>query len=361
MTDKTKKKKRRTKTTSIKTSKTAKITSADKLTSALKKTEAGQDESAITFWCPTGVPSLDLAINAQGRGWPGGRIVLIRSGKESEGKSTLVGHTIAEMQKMGGVTKIFDTERTFDKGFSKRLGVDHDALIKGNIDTLEDLLSDLDDTIRIAMKHPEVPVLLVWDTVASTLARVEAEGDYGDSHVGVHARAMSAALRKIVSIMGQHGKILLLVTNQTRYKIGGNTNFFTGPEETSLGGVAINFQASVIVRLSRIGKLEKTRRTKKKEIGVALKAKVVKNKVGWPNRIAKFDLYYKDGIAGRESLFYSADGVGLLQKVGKQYEGFDDVFTKREFERQLVNDDTFFEMVKDALVADMCDMEGDVL
>lgn len=343
----------------IKTSKTIKQTKKSKLIDELKKTSQSMSEAnkGIPFWLPTGVASLDFAINSLGRGYPGGRLIYIKSSKESEGKSTLIAHAVVEMQKIGGVCKLYDTEDTFDSDeFASRFpGLDQDSLLlpydpeddECKIDTLETIFEDIEDTIATAAKVPDTPLLIAWDTVAATPSRAEDEKNVGDATIAQHARLNSVAFRRLIKRIRNHGKVILMFANQTRIKIPmGYRPSYLPPEETAIGERPLNFHSSVTIKLAKGKNIER----RKVKVGTHVQASIIKNKVGEPFRVAPFDLIFKEGISGRESLFYLANEIGLVDSAGKaKYEILGETMTQKEFGNKLVEDGGYYESVRDAV------------
>lgn len=345
--------KKKTSSPLVKTSKTIQKRRTSKLTEELKKKAQtlAEAKTEIPFWLPSGVSSLDFAINSQGRGYPGGRLIYIKSSKESEGKSTLIGHALAEMQKLGGVAKLYDAEGTFDSEiFASRIpGLDLDALLIPKSDesaflSLEETLDDIKDTIKVASDYPETPLLLAWDTIAATPTQASLDGKAGNIQVGKHARLLSEILRVLIPFVKDHGQVILMFANQRRFKIGGSRPGFMPPEETEIGGKGPNFHSSVTIELKKGKTLEKS----KKKIGIHVRAYVAKNKVGEPFRTGEFDLNFKTSIAGRESLFYPAYDLGVIENVtATKYEILGENTTQAEFGKRLVADDDYYESVRE--------------
>ena len=246
---------------------------------------------------PTGSISLDLALGVNGI--PRGRVVEI-FGPESTGKSTLALHICAEAQKKGGRAAFIDVEHALDPDYAKRLGVNIDELLISQPDSGEQALQIVEALVRSG----EIDVIIV-DSVAALAPKAEIAGEIGDTHIGLQARLMSSALRKITSIIGK-SKTVVIFLNQTRMKIG---VYFGNPETTS-GGLALKFYASVRIDLRRIAQIKKGDEI----IGSRVKAKIVKNKVAAPFKIAEFDIYYNEGISYITDLI----SLGIKKEVVKK-------------------------------------------
>jgi recombination protein RecA len=251
---------------------------------------------------PTGSIALDVALGLGGL--PRGRIVEIY-GPESSGKSTLALHAVANAQKAGGIAVFIDVEHALDPDYAKKLGCDTDALLVSQPDTGEQALEIADMLIRSGAID-----VVVIDSVAALVPKAEIEGEMGDSHVGLQARLMSQALRKITGALSQT-KTTAIFTNQLREKIG---VMFGSPETTS-GGKALKFYASVRLDVRRI----ETLKDGTESVGNRTRVKVVKNKCAAPFRSAEFDILYGIGISREGSLIDIGVEQGLVRKSGAWY------------------------------------------
>jgi recombination protein RecA len=262
----------------------------------------GSDERAPVEVIPTGSIALDVALGIGGL--PRGRIVEIY-GPESSGKTTLTLHAIANAQAAGGIAAFIDAEHALDPEYAKKLGVDIDALLVSQPDTGEQALEIADMLIRSGSID-----LIVIDSVAALVPRAEIEGEMGDSHVGLQARLMSQALRKLTSGLSQTGTTMIFI-NQLREKIG---VFFGSPETTS-GGKALKFYASVRLDIRRIETLKEGTDA----VGNRTRVKVVKNKMAPPFKQAEFDILYGHGISRQGSLIDFGVEQEIVRKSGAWY------------------------------------------
>ena len=247
----------------------------------------------------TGTLSLDLALG--GRGLPRGRVVEV-FGPESSGKTTLALTVAANAQKDGGVAAIIDAEHALDPTWAKRLGVDLDELLLSQPDTGEQAL----EICELLVRSNAVDVIVV-DSVAALIPRAEIEGEMGDSHVGLQARLMSQALRKLTGAIAKSNCIVIFI-NQLREKIG----VMFGSPETTTGGRALKFYSSVRVDIRRIGAIKDG----DKNVGNRVRAKIVKNKIAPPFRIAEFDIMFNEGISVSGDLVDLAVEDEIIKKSG---------------------------------------------
>ncbi|HEX8445189.1 MAG TPA: recombinase RecA [Sphingomonas sp.] len=259
----------------------------------------GSKEAVEIESISTGSLGLDIALGIGGL--PRGRIVEIY-GPESSGKTTLALHVIAEAQKLGGTAAFVDAEHALDPSYAKKLGVDTNELIVSQPDTGEQALEITDTLIR----SNAIDVLVV-DSVAALVPRAEIEGEMGDSHVGLQARLMSQALRKITGSISR-SKTLVIFINQIRMKIG----VMYGSPETTTGGNALKFYASVRLDIRRTGQIK----DRDEIVGNATRVKVVKNKVAPPFKQVEFDIMYGEGVSKNGELLDIGVKAGLVEKSG---------------------------------------------
>ena len=262
----------------------------------------GDDVRAPIEVIPTGSISLDIALGIGGL--PRGRVVEIY-GPESSGKTTVALHAIANAQKAGGIAAFIDAEHALDPDYAQKLGVDTDALLVSQPDTGEQALEIADMLIRSNALD-----IIVIDSVAALVPRAEIEGEMGDSHVGLQARLMSQALRKLTGAL-HNSKTTAIFINQLREKIG---VMFGSPETTS-GGKALKFYASVRLDVRRI----ETLKDGQEAVGNRVKVKVVKNKVSPPFRVAEMDLMFGTGISREGGLIDVGVEQGFVRKAGAWY------------------------------------------
>ena len=259
----------------------------------------GEREAVAMEVIPTGSVALDIALGVGGL--PRGRVIEIY-GPESSGKTTVALHAIANAQKAGGIAAFIDAEHALDPEYAKKLGVDIDALLVSQPDTGEQALEIMDMLVRSGALD-----IIVVDSVAALVPRAEIEGEMGDSHMGLQARLMSQALRKMTGALSQ-SKTTAIFINQLRDKIG----VFFGSPETTTGGKALKFYASVRMDVRRI----ETLKDGQEAVGNRTRVNIVQNKVSPPFKLAEFDIIYGVGISREGSLIDMGVDLGIVKKSG---------------------------------------------
>ena len=262
----------------------------------------GEAHTADVDAVPTGCLSLDIALGVGGV--PRGRVIEIY-GPEASGKTTLAQHIVAEVQKKGGLAAFIDAEHALDPEYARRLGINVDDLLISQPDTGEQALEILETLVR-----SNAVDIVVVDSVAALTPKAEIEGEMGDSHMGLQARLMSQALRKLTAIVSKTKTIVIFI-NQTRMRIG----IFFGNPETTTGGTALKFYSSVRIEVRRIGQIKQGDRI----IGSRVRAKVVKNKVAAPFKSTEFDILYNEGISLSGDILDTAVQYAVIEKKGNTY------------------------------------------
>ena len=256
----------------------------------------------------TGCLSLDIAL---GGGVPKGRVIEIY-GPEASGKTTLAQHIVAEVQKKGGIAAFIDAEHALDPAYARKIGVMVDNLLISQPDNGEQALEITENLVR----SNAIDVIVI-DSVAALTPKAEIEGEMGDSHMGLQARLMSQALRKLTSIVSKTKTIIVFI-NQTRLKIG----VYFGNPETTTGGTALKFYASVRIEVRRAAQIKQGDQI----IGNRVKVKIVKNKVAPPFQSTEFDIMYNEGISITGDVLDLGSAVGVVSKKGNSYSFGDEKF-----------------------------------
>ena len=294
----------------------------------------GSQEKVKVEVIPTGALSLDVALGVGGI--PKGRIIEIY-GPESSGKTTLAIHILAEAQKKGDAVAFIDAEHAFDPTYAKNIGLDIDNLYISQPDFGEQALEILETLVRSAAFG-----VIVVDSVAALTPRAEIEGEMGDSHMGLQARLMSQALRKLTAIAGKTGTTIIFL-NQLRMKIG----IMFGNPETTTGGNALKFYASIRMDIRQKDKIVKDGQV----IGHSRKVKIVKNKVAPPFKEATFNMIYPMGIDRESSILDAAADLGVVEKSGAWFKyGEEQLGQGREATIEVLKKDT---KLRDKIVKDV--------
>ena len=265
----------------------------------------GENQHMEVETTPTGSLALDIAL---GGGIPVGRVVEI-FGPESSGKTTVCLHIIAEVQKKGGQCAFIDAEHALDPDYARRIGVDTDNLLLAQPDNGEQALSIVETLVSSSAVD-----LIVVDSVAALTPRAEIEGDMGDSHMGLQARLMSQALRKLTAAVSRSGCTIIFI-NQLRMKIG----VMFGNPETTTGGQALKFYSSIRIDIRSAGKIDIGTGDAKDIIGIHTKTKIVKNKIAPPFKIAEFDIMYNEGISREADILDLGTKFEIIKKSGAFY------------------------------------------
>lgn len=266
----------------------------------------GEAKNSDVEVIPTGCLSLDLALGVGGV--PRGRVIEV-FGPEASGKTTIAQHIVAECQKMGGTAAFIDAEHALDPEYAKKIGVNIDDLIISQPDTGEQALEIVETLVR----SNAVDVIVI-DSVAALVPKAEIEGEMGDAHMGLQARLMSQALRKLTGVISKTNTIVIFI-NQIRNKIG----VFFGNPETTTGGNALKFYASLRIEVRRAAQIKQG----EKFVGNRVKVKIVKNKVAAPFQTAEFDIMYDEGISISGDILDLGVAKGVIKKSGNSYSCLD--------------------------------------
>jgi len=308
----------------------------------------------ISAWVSTGCVALDLAIsNRPNGGLPVSRIVEI-TGLEQSGKSLLAAHVIASTQKQGGIAIYIDTESALDTNFLTAIGVDVDKMLYIPLETIEDIFEVMEDLIvKIREKNKDKIVTIVVDSVAAASTKIESAADYEkDGYATAKSIIMSKAMRKITNLIAKQ-KILCLFTNQLRQKL--NAMPF-GDQYTTSGGKALQFHASVRLRLKGVGKIKEKINGVEEVVGQEVECEVVKNRLGPPNRKIRYNVYYDSGIDDIYSTLKLLKEYKIVKQGGAWYsyttaDGEEHKFLAKEFGDFIESHPT----AKDELYTEMCD------
>ena len=293
---------------------------------------------------PTGSISLDYSLGIGGI--PRGRIIEI-FGPESSGKTTLALHIIAEAQKLGGLAAFVDAEHAMDPGYARRLGVDTINLLVSQPDTGEQALEIVETLVRSGAID-----VVVIDSVAALVPRAELEGEMGDSHMGLQARLMSQALRKLTATVSKSNTSVIFI-NQLREKIG----VMFGNPETTTGGRALKFYTSIRIDIRRVASIKEGEET----VGNRTRVKVVKNKLAPPFRECEFDIMYNEGISREGDLLDLAAKLNVVQKSGTWYSFGDDRLGQgRENVKNFIKENPEFRQKLEKLVKQKLGMLGEL-
>lgn len=293
---------------------------------------------------PTGCLSLDIALGIGGV--PRGRIIEI-FGPESSGKTTLAQHIVAEVQKLGGIAAFVDAEHALDPDYAQKIGINIKEMLISQPDTGEQAMEIVETLVR----SNAVDVIVI-DSVAALVPQKEIEGEMGDQHMGLQARLMSQALRKLTGVVSKTKTVVIFI-NQIRHKIG---VFFGNPETTS-GGNALKFYCSIRVEVRRSAQIKQA----DKIIGNRVKVKVVKNKVAAPFRTCEFDIMYNEGISISGDLLDTGVAYGVIKKAGNSY-SFGDVklgVGRENAKRFLKADKKLMKEIRKKIMVEVNAAEGD--
>ncbi len=304
----------------------------------------GESKRMVVETVPSGCISLDLAL---GGGFPRGRIIEV-FGPEASGKTTIAQHVVAQVQKAGGIAAYVDAEHALDPEYARIIGVNVDEMLISQPDNGEQALEIVETLVR----SNGVDVIVV-DSVAALVPKAEIEGEMGESHMGLHARLMSQALRKLTAIVSK-SKTVVIFINQIRMKIG----IVFGNPETTTGGLALKFYSSVRVEVRRSAQIKQG----EKMVGNRVKVKIVKNKVAPPFSVCEFDIMYKEGISTSGDALDTGVTYGVVKKSGNSYiYGEERLGVGRETAKQYIRErPPLLEKIRNEIFAKVLEGKGPV-
>jgi len=276
--------------------------------------------SHVPGYVRTGCTGLDYAISRPGI--PLGRLTEV-CGFESVGKTLLGIHILTECQKMGGVAVLIDSEQAFEPAWAKQIGLDADRLVCLQPDSQEEVFAQMEYVIKtVKEKKSKVPMVILLDSLAGAPTKAEVEGNFGDIFPAVHARLIASSIRKILPLITKE-KIGLVIINQLKERVG----IMFGEKSVSFGGRALKFHATVRIKLTRTGYIK----NKNEIVGIAVKAKVIKNKIAPPFKECRFDIYFERGIDNASSLLPLAEEQGVIKRSGGFYVAKNEKFRAKDF------------------------------
>ena len=280
--------------------------------------------SSIKDWISTQSPILDYIIG--GKGIPVGRLTEI-NGLISTGKSLLCQHIIAENQRRGGISILVDSESAYDARFAERIGVNLDELVILQPDSLEDMFEEVNEIIdKVRAEDSNIPLLIVIDSVSALAPKGEVESDFGQAQIGLAARIISRAMRKLTTKIAAENVTLVLVTH-LKYKIGGIS--FAGPQTVATGGLALGYHATLRLKLENVAKIRKSN----KIVGIQTRVTTVKSKITSPYQSCYLYIYFDKGIDKDRAYIDAAEELGIIKKKGGWYSIEDEKFHVADFKK----------------------------